>query len=182
MAKKKRIIVKSHAVERLKRSRKLLKIWRVYYSAFMPILDTPLENLPLCSPLREYRLYQADFLLRRYGFTPQELPFEKNGNLPQDCDPKLAWALRHEDKFPVEVNKADFHELLRVPGIGRISAKRIVETRKKEKFARLDQLRRTGAVTIRARNFLTLQGRFYPRGETKATHQINEQLFLWEEL
>ena len=158
------------------------KLWRVYYSAFMPILDTPLDNLPPCSSLREYRLYQADFLLRRYGFTPQELVFEKNGNLLQDRDPKLAWALRHEDKFPVEVNKADFHELIRVPGIGRISARRIVETRKKEKFTQLDQLRRTGAVTTRAGNFLTLQGRFYGGGEAKATPQINEQLFLWEEL
>ena len=158
------------------------KLWRVYYSAFMPILDTPLEELPPCPPLREYRLYQADFLLRRYGFNPQELVFEKNGNLPQDCDPKLAWALRHPDKFPVEVNKANFEELLRVPGVGRISARRIVETRKQEKFTRLDQLKRTGAVTTRARNFLTLQGRFYGGGETKATHQINEQLFLWEEL
>jgi len=158
------------------------KLWRVYYSAFMPILDTPLEELPPCPPLREYRLYQADFLLRGYGFTPQELVFEKNGNLPQDYDPKLAWALRHEDKFPVEVNKAGFHELMRVPGIGRISAKRIVETRKQEKFTRLDQLKRTGAVTTRARNFLTLQGRFYGGGEVKTTHRINEQLFLWEEL
>jgi len=158
------------------------KLWRVYYSAFMPIMDTPLDNLSPCSPLREYRLYQADFLLRRYGFTPQELPFEKNGNLPQDHDPKLAWALRHEDKFPVEVNKVDFHELIRVPGIGRISARRIVETRKQGKFTRLNQLRRTGVVTARARNFLTLQGRFCGGGETKATHQINEQLFLWEEL
>ncbi|TKJ46372.1 radical SAM protein [Candidatus Aerophobetes bacterium Ae_b3b] len=158
------------------------KLWRVYYSAFMPILDTPLEELPPCSPLREYRLYQADFLLRRYGFTPQELPFEKNGNLPQDCDPKLVWALRHQDKFPMEINKADFHELLRVPGIGIISARRIVETRKQEKFTRLDQLRKTGALTTRAGNFLTLQGRFYGGGERKATGQINEQLFLWEEL
>ncbi|MFQ6067344.1 MAG: putative DNA modification/repair radical SAM protein, partial [bacterium] len=158
------------------------KLWRVYYSAFMPIVDTPLEGEPPCPPLREYRLYQADFLLRRYGFTPQELVFEENGNLSQDRDPKLAWALRHEDKFPVEVNKADFHELLRVPGIGRISARRIVETRSHKKFTRLDQLRRTGAVTTHARDFLTLQGRFYGGGETKATHQINEQLFLWEEL
>ncbi|GAH66897.1 unnamed protein product, partial [marine sediment metagenome] len=116
------------------------KLWRVYYSAFMPILGTPLEELPPCLPLREYRLYQADFLLKGYGFSPQDLPFEKDGNLPQEHDPKLAWALKHPEIFPLEVNKADFTELLKVPGIGRISARRIVETRNQEKFTRLEQL------------------------------------------
>ena len=158
------------------------KLWRVYYSAFMPILDTPLEGLPPCSPLREYRLYQADFLLKRYGFTSEELPFEKDGNLPQKYDPKLAWALKHPDGFPLEVNKADFAQLLRVPGIGRISARRIVEARTGEKFTRLDQLRKTGAVVGRARNFLTLAGKFYPAPKEKITSRVNEQLFLWEEL
>ena len=158
------------------------KLWRVYYSAFMPIIDTPLERMPPCPPLREYRLYQADFLLRKYGFTPEELPFEKDGNLPQEYDPKLAWALKNEDKFPLEVNKADFSELLRVPGIGRISAKRIVESRRLEKFSRLEQLKPTGAVLRRARNFLTLEGKFYPTPKEKTTSKVNEQLFLWEEL
>lgn len=158
------------------------KLWRVYYSAFMPIIDTPLEGMPSCPPLREYRLYQADFLLRKYGFTPEELPFEKDGNLPQEYDPKLAWALKNKDKFPLKVNKADFSELLRVPGIGRISARRIVESRKLEKFSRLDQLKPTGAVIGRARNFLTFEGRFYPTPKEKTTSKVNEQLFLWEEL
>jgi len=158
------------------------KLWRVYYSAFMPILDTPLEGLPPCSPVREYRLYQADFLLKRYGFTPEELPFEKNGNFPQEYDPKLAWALKHPDSFPLEVNKADFAQLLRVPGIGRISARRIVEARTREKFTQLDQLRKTGAVVGRARNFLTLAGKFYPAPKEKIAGRVSEQLFLWEEL
>jgi len=160
----------------------IYKLWRVYYSAFMPIKDTPLEGMPPCPPLREYRLYQADFLLRKYGFTPQELPFKKDGNLPQEYDPKLAWALKNKDKFPLEINKADFSELLRVPGVGRISAKRIMESRKLEKFSRLDQLKKTGAVLRRARNFLTLEGRFYPAPKEKTTTRVNEQLFLWEEL
>ena len=152
------------------------KLWRVYYSAFMPILGTPLEGLPPCLPLREYRLYQADFLLKGYGFTPQDLPFEKDGNLSQEHDPKLAWALKHPEIFPLEVNKADFIELLKIPGIGKISARRIVETRNQEKFTRLDQLKKTGAVIGRARNFLTLQGKFYPTPKEKASSRINEQL------
>ena len=90
--------------------------------------------------------------------------------------------MRHPEIFPLEVNKADFTELLRVPGIGRISARRIVQARNQEKFTRLDQLKKTGAVIGRARNFLTLQGKFYPTPKEKATSRINEQLFLWEEL
>lgn len=151
------------------------KLWRIYYSAFMPIVGTPLEDLLPCSTLREYRLYQADFLLKGYGFTSEELPFEKDGNLPQEHDPKLAWALRHSEVFPLEVNRADFAELLRVPGIGKISARKIVETRNQEKFTRLEQLKKTGAVIRGARNFLTLQGKFYPAPK-KATRRINEQL------
>ncbi|KKM01936.1 hypothetical protein LCGC14_1789460 [marine sediment metagenome] len=151
------------------------KLWRVYYSAFMPISGTPLEELPPCLPLREYRLYQADFLLKGYGFTSEELPFEEDGSLPQEHDPKLAWALKHPEVFPLEVNKADLTEVLKVPGIGRISARRIVETRNQEKFTRLDQLKKTGAVIGRARNFLTLQGKFYPAPK-KATSRINKQL------
>ncbi len=151
------------------------KLWRVYYSAFMPILGTPLEGLSPCLPLREYRLYQADFLLKGYGFTSEELPFEEDGSLPQEHDPKLAWALKHPEMFPLEINKADFTELLKVPGIGRISARRIVNARNLEKFTRLEQLKKTGAVVGRTRNFLTLDGKFYPAPK-KATSRINEQL------
>jgi len=152
------------------------KLWRVYYSAFMPILGTPLEGLSPCLPLREYRLYQADFLLKGYGFTSEELPFEEDGSLPQEHDPKLAWALKHPEMFPLEINKADFTELLKVPGIGRISARRIVNARNLEKFTRLEQLKKTGAVIGRARNFLTLQGKFYSTPKEKTTSRINEQL------
>jgi len=151
------------------------KLWRVYYSAFMPILGTPLEGLSPCLPLREYRLYQADFLLKGYGFTSEELPFEEDGSLPQEHDPKLAWALKHPEMFPLEINKADFTELLKVPGIGRISARRIVNARNLEKFTRLEQLKKTGAVIGRTRNFLILDGKFYPTPK-KATSRINEQL------
>jgi len=170
---------------------KSYKLWRVYYSAFMPILDTPFENIPPCPLLREFRLYQADFLLRGYGFTPEELPFDEEGNLPQKYDPKLAWALSHPDDFPVEINKADFWQLLRVPGIGKISAKRIVKNRKISKFTTINQLKSLGARVFRARDFITLEGKFYPSskkllfsqsGQRKEPKEINEQLFLWEEI
>lgn len=156
-------------------------LWRVYYSGFMPIEDTPLENTPPCPPLREFRLYQADFLLRGYGFKPEELPFERNGNLPQDKDPKLAWAMTHREKFPVEINKADYWELLRVPGIGKISAKRIVKMRRESKIVNLKELKATGCVVKRARNFITINGKFYP-SDKEDNASSSFELFLWEEI
>jgi putative DNA modification/repair radical SAM protein len=154
---------------------------RVYYSAFTPIQDTPLENLRPCPPLREFRLYQADFLLRKYNFTPEELIFDQKGNLYLDKDPKLLWAVNNMERFPVEINKASFEQLIRVPGIGRISAKRIVDIRKNTKLKELEQLKKLGAVTNRARRFITLDGKFYPAKE-KPTPEVDKQLFLWEEL
>ena len=158
------------------------KLWRVYYSAFTPVLDTPLESRPSCSPLRELRLYQADFLLRWYRFSPGELPFSMEDHLPLEQDPKLAWALKNPDRFPIEVNKADLWELLRIPGIGRISAQRIVEKRVREKITKLSQLREIGAVVKRACRFITLEGKFYPSSKNISLDEKGEQLFLWEEL
>lgn len=160
---------------------KKYKLWRVYYSGFLPIKDTPLESVPACHNLRELRLYQADFLLRGYRFIPEELPFDKNGNLPRDKDPKLAWATNNSDKFPVEVNKAGYWKLLRVPGIGRISAKRIIKRRKEGRITTLNELKATGCVVKRARNFVTINGRFYPSQEEKKG-SATEQLCLWEEI
>jgi len=157
------------------------KLWRVYYSAFMPILDTPLERVSPCPLTREYRLYQADFLLRKYDFSPEEIPFEKDGNLSLKYDPKLAWALKNPQRFPVEINKADLNELIRVPGIGKISAKRIIETREIHRFTNLRELKGIGAVVERARNFITLNGKFYPSSE-KSDTELEQQLFLWEEI
>jgi len=154
---------------------------RVYYSAFTPVEDTPLENFHPCPPLREFRLYQADFLLRKYDFTAQELIFDRKGNLYLDKDPKLAWALSNMDRFPVEIKKAPFEELLRVPGIGRISARRIVQLRETTKLKELEQLKKLGVVTKRARRFVTLEGKFYPAKE-EPKPQIDKQLFLWEEI
>lgn len=157
-------------------------LWRVYYSGFFPIKDTPLENKAPCNPLREVRLYQADFLIKKYGFSPEELPFQKDGNLPQEKDPKLAWALAHQEIFPVEINKADFWELLRVPGIGRTSARRIVEKRRKTKIKSLEELKETGCVVKRARNFITLNGKFFPSPSMLSSEDLDHQLFLWEEI
>lgn len=154
---------------------------RVYYSAFTPIEDTPLENLRPCPPLREFRLYQADFLLRKYNFTARELIFDERGNLHMDKDPKLVWALNNMDRFPVEINKAPFEELIRVPGIGRISARRILDMRKNTRLKELEQLRKLGAVTKRARKFMTLDGKYYPAKE-EPRPEIDKQLFLWEEI
>ena len=154
---------------------------RVYYSAFTPVEDTPLENLRPCPPLREYRLYQADFLLRKYNFTANELIFDKKGNLYLDKDPKIVWALSNMDRFPVEINTASFEELIRVPGIGRISARRILEVRKITKLKELEQLKKLRVVTKRARRFITMDGKFYHPKE-KLKPEINKQLFLWEEI
>jgi putative DNA modification/repair radical SAM protein len=170
--------------EILSLSHKLYKDYalrRVYYSAFTPVEDTPLENLRPCSPLREFRLYQADFLLRKYNFTANELIFNEKGNLYLDRDPKLVWALNNMDRFPVEINKASFEELIRVPGIGRVSASRITEVRKNTKLKELEQLKKLGAITKRARRFITLDGRFYPVKE-EVKPEIDKQLFLWEEI
>jgi len=158
--------------ELLLRSQELyreLGLARVYYSAFRPVPDTPLENLPPTPPIRQHRLYQADFLLRQYGFSADELPFDEHGNLPADQDPKLLWALRHPERFPVEVNRAGRHELLRVPGIGPRSAERILAARRQGRLRSLRALSVLGVDTRRAAPFVLLEGRRPPR-----------QLELWE--
>lgn len=138
---------------------KKLGLWRAYFSAFQPVANTPLENHPPTPLIREHRLYQADFLLRQYRFRFSEMVFEKDGNLSQRYDPKMAWALAHPEKFPIEVNKAEHCELLRVPGIGPISAKRILTHRTKQRFHTLEELKATGMVLKRTLPFLLVNGR-----------------------
>ena len=106
------------------------KLKRVYYSAFSPIPQSP-KSVPAAPPplLREHRLYQADFLLRGYGFTAGEL-MPTSGNLALDVDPKLAWALSNREHFPMDLNRADAGMIARVPGIGLRNAKRLVELRR----------------------------------------------------
>ncbi len=110
---------------------KTYKLRRAYYSAFSPIPHAdpalPLKSIPL---VREHRLYQADWLMRFYGFSADELTTPSDRNLPLDKDPKLAWALRHRDFFPVDVNKAGKSALLRVPGFGVRNVARILQIRR----------------------------------------------------
>jgi predicted DNA-binding helix-hairpin-helix protein len=129
------------------------------FSAFRPIRDTPMEQVRAAPAMREHRLYQADHLMRGYGFAANELPFGSDGNLPLGLDPKVAWALAHPERFPVEVLTASRAELMRVPGIGAATSRRIVAERGASRFRDLADLRRIGVVTTRAGGFLTLNGR-----------------------
>jgi Predicted DNA-binding protein with the Helix-hairpin-helix motif len=133
---------------------------RVFYSAFVRVNDDSLlPELPGGPPLlREHRLYQADWLLRFYGFGAEELLSEEKPNFNILLDPKCDWALRHLEWFPVEVNRADYGTLLRVPGLGVKSARRILAARKS---AALDfpDLKKLGVVLKRAMYFLTCSGK-----------------------
>ena len=102
--------------------------------------DTPLENVPRGSPIREHRLYEASFLLRDYGFGLEELPFNQDGHLPQDVDPKFAWARNNLIAHPLEINRMDSHELLHIPGIGPKSVKAILAARSKNKITHDEEL------------------------------------------
>ena len=127
---------------------------RVYYSAFSPI-PRPDDRLPaVATPLvREHRLYQADWLMRFYGFGARELTTAAEPNLPLDIDPKLAWALRNRGSFPVDVNRAPRHALLRVPGMGARNVDRILAMRRHHRI-RLDDLSRLRVVLRKARPFV----------------------------
>ncbi len=134
-------------------------IARAYFSSFDPVPGTPLEDRPPSPPLREHRLYQASFLLRDYGFRVEELPFDAEGNLPRETDPKRVWACRHLLHAPVEVNRAGRRDLLRVPGIGPQGAERILQARREGRLRSLDDLRRLGIAAGRAAPFVLLDGR-----------------------
>ena len=138
------------------------KMKRVYFSAYIPVVDDP--NLPSIytpPPLkREHRLYQADWLLRFYGFKSDELFSADNPNLDTELDPKVIWALRNIELFPIDVNKASLDELLRIPGIGTKSALRILRQRK-VCAVKYDDLKKMGVVLKRARFFLTCSGKYY---------------------
>ena len=136
------------------------KMKRVFYSAFVQVNeDKDLPALPGGPPLlREHRLYQADWLLRFYGFQAEELLDENRPKFNVLLDPKEDWALRHLECFPVEVNRADYQTLLRVPGIGGKSAQRIVKARRSANL-RFEDLKKIGVVLKRALYFITCQGR-----------------------
>jgi putative DNA modification/repair radical SAM protein len=149
-----------------------MELRRVYFSAFQPIENTPLEGCQPTPLMREHRLYQADFLFRRYGFKLHELTFDSQGDLPLSADPKMVWARNHPERFPIEVNTASKQELLRVPGIGPRSASRIIRQRKKGKIYQLEELKTFGTVIRRAASFVLLDGR-------RPKMQTPTQMGLW---
>ena len=149
---------------------------RVFYSAYVPINeDSNLPPIGTAPPLlREHRLYQADWLLRFYGFQADELLSEERPNFNEQLDPKCDWALRHLDLFPVEVQSAPYDMILRIPGIGPRSAGRIMKARR---YGRLDfdTLKKMGVVLKRAHYFITCQGKMMyhiPIEEQYITRQL----------
>lgn len=137
---------------------------RVFYSAYIPLVeDRSLPALNTAPPLlREHRLYQADWLLRFYGFTAEEILDDAHPDFNPQLDPKCNWAVNHPEEFPVEVNRAPYEKLLRVPGIGVTSAKRILRARRTAKLD-FDGLKRLGVVLKRANYFITCQGKSISR-------------------
>ena len=140
------------------------RLKRVFYSAYMPVSDSRLLPAPqgFKPPLlREHRLYQADWLLRYYHFRAEEILDESQPDFDPRVDPKCSWALRHMERFPVEVSKADYETLLRVPGIGVTSARRILTARRAAPLS-FDTLKKVGVVLKRAQYFITCGGKLLP--------------------
>jgi len=138
---------------------KNVRLKRAYFSAFHPIRDTPLENKPAVHPMREHRLYQASFLLRDYGFDLEDLPFSTDSNLPLNADPKQAWAQMHLADSPIELNKAEKQDLIRIPGIGLKGADAILAARKSNKLRDLSALKKLGIVAERVAPYVLFEGR-----------------------
>ena len=135
-----------------------LHLGQAYFSAFKPVRDTPFEELPAESPNRELHLYQASFLLRDYGFNVEELPFDLKGNLPARSDPKAAWAEINLKDTPVEINRANREELLRIPGIGPKTADAILHFRRFGKLKSIEDLRRIGLSSTKSSAYILLDG------------------------
>ncbi len=136
-----------------------LGLARAYYSKFQPVPGTPLEDRLPTPFVREHRLYQADFLLRKYGYASEEIPFEPDGNLSTTRDPKQAWADIHPGTFPLEVNRADREALLRVPGLGPVGVDRILERRLASTLRDARDLGIAPHLASRAEPYLLFDGR-----------------------
>lgn len=140
---------------------KTFKLRRVYYSGYVPVNNS--NNLPkVLSPplLREHRLYQGDWLIRLYGFKAKELLNENNPNFDIKLDPKTNWALNNLDVFPIEINKAPYETLIRIPGIGFKSARRIILTRMVH-YLSFEDIKKLGVVIKRAKYFITCKGKYF---------------------
>lgn len=151
---------------------------RVYYSAYVPVnVDRNLPAIKTPPLKRENRLYQADWLLRFYGFKAKELLTPKNPNFNLLIDPKANYALNNIDNYPIEINTADYKDILRVPGIGVTSAKRIMMTRKVAHLD-FDTLKRIGVVLKRAKYFITCDGKYYSKTGVFKKDIIYRQILL----
>jgi len=140
------------------RAHRELDLRRAYFSAFHPIAKSPFSDMPAEDPIRAARLYQADFMLRDYGFSAADLPFDAAGLLPRDRTPKQAWADLHLHE-PIEINRATRQQLLRIPGIGPKSADRILAARREARLRDLSDLRALGVTTGWAAPYVLLDGR-----------------------
>ena len=150
----------SHILKLTEYMYKNYRLKRVYYSSYQPTnFNTSLLPVLPVPKIREHRLYQADWLLRFYGFNADEIT-DNGGNLPENYDPKCAWALRNLDRFPIEINRADMADLLRVPGIGVRSAIRIRSARRYAKLT-FEDLVKMRVVMKRAVHFITCNGKFF---------------------
>ena len=151
---------------------------RVFYSAYIPVnKDKLLPSLTTPPRVRENRLYQADWLLRFYGFKTSDLLDEENPNFNILMDPKANWALRHLDEFPKEINKASYYDLLKVPGIGIKTAKRIIACRKNFKIT-FNDLKKMGVVIKRAKYFITCNGKYFINSDLFKKSFIEANLIL----
>lgn len=140
-----------------------LGLTRAYFSAFHPIMQTPLENVAPTDSIREYRLYQSSFLLRDYAWEVEELPFEHSGNLPTTVDPKKAWADAHLRDNPVDLRTAARTQLMRIPGIGPKGADAILKSQTRGKITELNQLRKIGiAAPERTAPYVLIDGKRPP--------------------
>lgn len=158
---------------------KEFKLKRVYFSGYIPINEEE-KALPAVGSapplLRENRLYQSDWLMRFYGFAAEEIVDDQHPHLDLDIDPKLSWALRHPEAFPVDINRADYKMILRVPGIGVRSAKKIVQARRFGSI-HIDQLKRMGVAYNRAQHFIRCADT--PKfKKDQQSHQIRQQILL----
>lgn len=148
-------------LDTIDRAHRELDLRRAYFSAFHPIERSPFADMPSEDPTRALRLYQADFMLRDYGFSAAELPFDDQGLLPRDKTPKQAWA-EHNLHEPIEINLASRQDLLKVPGIGPKSADKILAARRETRLSDLSQLKALGVTTGWAAPYVLLNGRRMP--------------------
>lgn len=155
---------------------KKYELKRVYYSGYVPVnKDSKLPYLTVPPTTREHRLYQSDWLIRLYGFSAKEILNDENPNLDLNLDPKANWALNNINLFPIEINKASYETLLRIPGIGFRSAKRIIAARRLSSL-NFDNLKTLGVVMKRAKFFITCKGKFY--GDSSLDSNIIKQKLL----